>query len=188
MLRKAAARALGAHRKSLTGLATVVFVALTTTTVALATPQKAPAPKPLNSGTVTVNMYQAWIAGNTFQTGVDILPMQLAYESLTRINGTTLAVESRIADFKQSADAKTFTFRLKPNLKWSDGQPFTSADIMFSFKLYANPKISIFSSAFNLVDGIADFRAGTTQAPTGFSTPNKSTFVMRLSQPYAPFL
>src|SRR5215471_13193718 len=134
MLRNSAA-AFRVEPRLMTALA-VLVAALLATTDAHAT-KKAAAPQPLNGGTVTVNMYQAWIAGNTFQTGVDILPMQLAYESLTRINGTTLAVESRIADFKQSADAKTFTFRLKPNLKWSDGQPFTSADIMFSFKLYA---------------------------------------------------
>jgi peptide/nickel transport system substrate-binding protein len=38
-----------------------------------------------------------------------------------------------------SADAKTFTFKLRPNVKWHDGQPFTSADVKFSVELAKNP-------------------------------------------------
>ncbi|KAA3509330.1 ABC transporter substrate-binding protein [Agrobacterium vitis] len=31
-----------------------------------------------------------------------------------------------------SADGKTYTFHLRPDIKWHDGQPFTSADVAFS--------------------------------------------------------
>src|SRR5262245_58425888 len=31
-----------------------------------------------------------------------------------------------------SADGKAYTFHLRPNLKWSDGAPFSSADVAFT--------------------------------------------------------
>lgn len=33
-----------------------------------------------------------------------------------------------------SADSKTFTFHLRKGLKWSDGQPYTTDDVMFAMK------------------------------------------------------
>lgn len=33
-----------------------------------------------------------------------------------------------------SADQKTITFHLKPNLKWADGKPLTSADVLFTWQ------------------------------------------------------
>ena len=38
-----------------------------------------------------------------------------------------------------SSDLKTFKVKLKSGLKWSDGQPLTVDDLVFSYSLYANP-------------------------------------------------
>lgn len=38
-----------------------------------------------------------------------------------------------------SADAKTWTFRLRPGLVWSDGQPYDARDVDFSWRLWQNP-------------------------------------------------
>ncbi len=149
------------------------------------TPQSA---QPVNGGTVTVNLYQKWVALNPFNPGPDNVVTQLAYEPLTLIGGDTLSVISRLATINASSDATTFTFKLKPGLKWSDGQPFTSQDILFSYDAYSNPKVSIYAPAFKNVVGIADFVSGATTSPSGFTTPDDSTFVIKLSSPYAPFL
>src|SRR5918995_931853 len=34
-----------------------------------------------------------------------------------------------------SSDNKTFTFTLRPNLKWSDGKPITAADFQFAYDM-----------------------------------------------------
>src|SRR5262249_4999651 len=42
-----------------------------------------------------------------------------------------------------SADAKTWTFHLKPHLVWSDGATYDARDVDFTWKLWANPKFGI---------------------------------------------
>src|SRR6266705_3725325 len=41
-----------------------------------------------------------------------------------------------------SADLKTWTFHLKPNLKWSDGQPLDARDVDFTWKLWTGGKFT----------------------------------------------
>jgi len=38
------------------------------------------------------------------------------------------------------ADGKTYTFKLRKDVLWSDGKPFTSADVLYNFQRAADPK------------------------------------------------
>ena len=38
-----------------------------------------------------------------------------------------------------SGTTETYTLHLRPNLKWSDGQPLTSADVAYTMNLFSNP-------------------------------------------------
>ncbi|MBZ0301062.1 MAG: ABC transporter substrate-binding protein, partial [Anaerolineae bacterium] len=42
-----------------------------------------------------------------------------------------------ISEWTQNADASSFTFTLRDGLKWSDGEPYTTADVQFWFDLVA---------------------------------------------------
>src|SRR6266436_6367511 len=58
-----------------------------------------------------------------------------------------------VANGLVSADLKTVTFHLRPNLVWSDGQPLDARDVDYSWKLWANPKAAAYNTVF--VDNIA---------------------------------
>jgi peptide/nickel transport system substrate-binding protein len=59
------------------------------------------------------------------------------FEGLTKIN-EDFSVTPLLADkWEFSPDARTLTFTLKPNVKFQDGEPFTSKDVKFSFERYA---------------------------------------------------
>lgn len=74
-----------------------------------------------------------------------------------------------------SDDNKTITFKLKPNLTWSDGKPLTSADIYFTWQLVTDENTrSPYASDYLLVKKA--------------STPDPLTFQVTYDQPYAPAL
>src|SRR5713101_5631247 len=52
-----------------------------------------------------------------------------------------------------SADLKTWTLHLRPNLLWSDGQPLNADDVDFTWKLWNNPKFgAIYTQAVKVID------------------------------------
>ena len=64
-----------------------------------------------------------------------------------------LDLEGELAQSWQvSPDQKTITFKLKPNLKWSDGKPLTSADVLWTWHAVIDEKTgSPYASDFQLV-------------------------------------
>ena len=59
------------------------------------------------------------------------------FEGLTKIN-EDFSITPLLADkWEFSPDAKTLTFTLKPNVKFQDGEPFSSKDVKFSFERFA---------------------------------------------------
>lgn len=79
--------------------------------------------------------------GRTFEpTG--ILVTRPVYDTLlTFDNGdVTKPVPLLAASFEAAPDAKTFTFPLRPEAKFSDGSPVTAKDVVFSFNRVKNIK------------------------------------------------
>jgi len=75
-----------------------------------------------------------------------------------------------------SADATTWTFRLRPGLTWSDGQPYDARDVDFTWRLWANPRFGAANSAgLNLISSAS-------------VSADHLTITFHLKQAYAPFL
>jgi peptide/nickel transport system substrate-binding protein len=70
-----------------------------------------------------------------------------------------------------SADGLTITWHLKPNLKWSDGEPLTSADVKFTWQVEVDPGNAVYS------------RAGYDQI-TSIDTPDATTAVLHFKSLY----
>lgn len=74
-----------------------------------------------------------------------------------------------------STDHRTITFKLKPDMKWADGQPLTSADVLFTWKLVTDENTRTpYGSDYKLV--------------IEAETPDSLTFRVSYQEPYAPAL
>ena len=72
-----------------------------------------------------------------------------------------------------SKDGKTYTFHLRPNLKWSDGQPFSSEDVAFTLNAFAKYNTYLVKVLPN-IDRV--------------ETPDANTFVVHLKEPQSAAL
>lgn len=54
---------------------------------------------------------------------------------------TTLLAVNYISEWSQNEDATSYTFTLRDGLKWSDGEPFTTADVQFWYDSIFLPEL-----------------------------------------------
>lgn len=137
----------------------------------------------LGSRDVSVQLYNAPSTFNPLlpQVGGNELIQSLHWDSLLAVDNQG-QLAPRLADsWEVSEDGLVWTFNLKGDLVWSDGEPFTADDVVFTFNLYANPLSgSSISGKLSTVEGFADIAKGGTAS--GFSAPDDGTFVMTLSK------
>ncbi|CDZ49458.1 ABC transporter substrate-binding protein [Neorhizobium galegae] len=79
-----------------------------------------------------------------------------------------------------SEDGKTYTFKLRDGLKFSNGEPLTSADVLRSWERYTNPKTAWRCLKDVTGSGVANV--------TNVAAPDVSTVVYTLEKPTALFL
>lgn len=68
--------------------------------------------------------------------------VRMLFSSLVVVNFETQEPEPGLAEsWSVAPDQKTWTFKLRKNLRWSDGQPLTADDVVFTWnELMYNPK------------------------------------------------
>jgi peptide/nickel transport system substrate-binding protein len=104
------------------------------------------------------------------------------YDGLTIENGQTGEVEPALAEsWKFSDDNKRIVFKLRSGLKWSDGQPLTADDVVFTFQdIVANPDIP--------TDAKEGIQIGENKAFPQVRKIDDLTVEFILPEPFAPFL
>ena len=107
------------------------------------------------------------------------------YEGLFSYNPVTLEPVNAICEsFKISRDKKRWTFKLKENVKFSDGTPITASVIRDSWISLLNTKGAPFASFLDCVKNAALYRDGKTDAASvGIDARNDTTLVVNLEEP-----
>ena len=110
-------------------------------------------------------------------------------EGLYRFKGKDIkpALATNLA--KPTNNGLTYTFKLRPNAKWSNGDPITASDFVYSWRRTVDPKTkSTYSYIFEGIANAKDISAGKKPVNSlGIKALNKHTLQVDLEKPVPYF-
>ncbi|MET0164514.1 MAG: ABC transporter substrate-binding protein, partial [Vicinamibacterales bacterium] len=96
---------------------------------------------------------------------------------LVRVNRSTFELEPWLAErWESSDDGRTHTLHLRQGVAWSDGAPFTSADVLFSLRAAYDPNVKSPVASSLMIGG----------QPIAATAPDASTVVLTYPSPSGP--
>ncbi|MBI3943617.1 MAG: ABC transporter substrate-binding protein [Chloroflexi bacterium] len=112
------------------------------------------------------------------------------YDGLVRASDNWDTAEPDLAEsWTVSPDGKTYTFKLRKNVKWHDGKPFTAADVEFTYKTFLTKAVgSTLANNLLAIKGAQDFYDGKTDKLTGIQVVDDNTIVFELNNANAAFI
>jgi peptide/nickel transport system substrate-binding protein len=118
------------------------------------------ASEPATGGTLTIanESGSLWSCGfNPFNTNVNYLATGNIYEPLVFINTLRNAQTSPwlATKWEWSNGNKTVTFTIRDGVKWSDGQPMTAADVVFTVNLLKKFPALDLNSIWSVLSGVS---------------------------------
>ncbi len=113
------------------------------------------------------------------------------FEGLVRYNQQGKVVPGCASNWEISEDQKIYTFHLRPEAKWSNGDVLTADDFVFSWRAAVDPKnpIKPFSYLFDNIVNAKEIREGKkTLEELGIRAIDDHIFEVELLTPNAMFL
>ncbi|MBM3146439.1 MAG: ABC transporter substrate-binding protein, partial [Actinobacteria bacterium] len=145
------------RRASLAAVVTVILLCFGPLSAALAADEEGTA----EGGAEEVTMRVGWVRDpdnlNPFigYTTEAYEIWRLNYDMLTGFDAATLQPTPELAtEWSTSADGTTWTFKLREGVTWQDGEPFTSADVVFTYMYIIDNELGNFTSYTEYIDKV----------------------------------
>ena len=126
------------------------------------------------------------VAGSYSQA---IQASQALYSGLVQLDDTMHVSPQLAYSWQESDDRRSWTFKLRPSLKFSDGSPLTSQDVVFSLDRALDPMLASPTAAFYL-DKLQDANLRINgKLPTligrSILAPDPTTVILKTASPTA---
>ena len=114
---------------------------------------------------------------------------ELVFSSLLTLDADDNIIPALAESYEVSEDNLKITFKLRSNVTWHDGEPFTAKDVAFTFTSIADPNYTgpRFAEIEKLV-GAQDYRDGKADTVTGIEVIDEQTISFTYSEVYAAAL
>ncbi len=111
------------------------------------------------------------------------------FDGLVRYNEKMELVPDLAESWEVSDDGCEFFFNLRQNVTFHNGQPFTSADVVFSLDRILDPKTgSPRTWVLEKIDGAEERMKGKSEKTSGINALGKYKVSIKLKEPFAPFM
>lgn len=128
---------------------------------------------------------------NRAHTAVETYLLTNLMDGLVTHDAKMNVIPSLAESWSKSLDGKTYTFKLRKGVLWSDGVLLKASDFVYSWKRLISP-LTAASYAYLLFDivGAEDYYKGKISdfSKVGIKAPNDSTIVIELTKPVAHFI
>ncbi|MBV9168451.1 MAG: peptide ABC transporter substrate-binding protein [Chloroflexi bacterium] len=146
------------------------------------------------SQAITVNTLQGEpdnIDPNRSSFATEAAVIRQVFQPLLRFDQNLTPQPAAAESYDVSPDGKTYTFHLRPDGRWSDGQPVTASQFEYSWKRILDPKLAAEYASFFVDAGIVgadDYNSGRVTTPdnVGVRALDDLTLQIDLSQPFGP--
>jgi oligopeptide transport system substrate-binding protein len=123
----------------------------------------------------------------------EALIVRQVFEPLLRFDSDLIPQPAAAESYEISPDGLVYTFHLRADGFWSDGQPVSAQQFEYSWKRILDPKTAAPSSSLFVDAGIVgaeEFNSGhaPSAAGVGLRALDDQTFEIRLSHPFGPLL
>ncbi|HSB04890.1 MAG TPA: ABC transporter substrate-binding protein [Thermodesulfobacteriota bacterium] len=115
--------------------------------------------------------------------------LQQIFDGLVQFDKDLNIIPCLAKSWKISPDGLTYTFYLRQGVKFHHGRELTAKDVAYSLTRILDAKVKSPAATFlDRVIGSREFKDGTAQSVRGFIVPDRYTFIIKLSEPYTPFI
>jgi ABC-type transport system substrate-binding protein len=146
---------------------------------------------PVDGGVVNLVMPQLASDPTTMsplftRSGAEQAVCILHYGGLLKMDETMTPVHDLVDSWEITDDALHLRFELLPDANWSDGEPVSADDVIFTFERAANPETGSTRSAMPLqVLGAQEYAQGDVDSIEGLSAPDSKSVEIELADPNA---
>jgi oligopeptide transport system substrate-binding protein len=111
------------------------------------------------------------------------------FEGLTRLDHEAAPIPGQAESWTVSDDGLVYTFKLRPNLQWSNGDPLVAEDFAAGLRRLVDPSTaSQYAQVVDVIRNAPEIIAGKKRvSELGVGTPDQNTVTITLSTP-APYL
>ncbi len=114
---------------------------------------------------------------------------RLMFGSLVKMNDKLEPVPDMASKIQAAPDAKSYTFTLHDNVKFSDGTALTTSDVRFTLERGIDSRTgSYWGGRLSNIAGAKDYSKQAADKVTGIDTPDDKTVTINLTNPDAAFL
>lgn len=139
----------------------------------------------LTFGLVSDTPFEGTLNFNFYAGAPDAEVLDWFDESLLSIDENFQYTQDGAATFEHSEDYTVWTYTIRDNVNWHDGEPVTAEDWAFSYEVighadYDGPR---YGSDFTIIEGMEAYNAGEAEEISGINVVDEKTLEITYTNP-----